>query len=49
MRTMLAAKIKIRPDVDINTAVATINALERKLKQEIPSLKWCFIEPDNKD
>ena len=47
--TMLAAKIKLRRDVDIDTAVSTINALERRLKQEIPSLKWCFVEPDNKD
>jgi cation diffusion facilitator family transporter len=47
--TMLAAKIKMRPDIDMDSAVSAINALERKLKEEIPSLKWCFVEPDNKD
>jgi len=29
--------------------VANINELERRLKREIPDLKWCFIEPDVAD
>jgi len=44
--TMLAAKIKIRSDMNIDDAVASINALERELKARIPKLRWCFIEPD---
>jgi len=44
--TMLAAKIKMRSGMDIEAAVQSINALERKLKEEIPKLEWCFIEPD---
>ena len=44
--TMLAAKIKMRSGIDIETAVENINALERKLKARIPNLKWSFIEPD---
>jgi len=44
--TMLAAKIKMRSGLDIDTAVDSINALERRLKDEIPNLQWCFIEPD---
>jgi divalent metal cation (Fe/Co/Zn/Cd) transporter len=44
--TMLAAKIKLRSGIDIDTAVDDINALEIRLKEEIPNLKWCFIEPD---
>ena len=44
--TMLAAKIKLRDDMSINAAVASINLLERELKQRVPNLKWCFIEPD---
>jgi cation diffusion facilitator family transporter len=44
--TMLAAKIKMREAMDIDAAVASINALERKLKKRIPNLKWCFVEPD---
>ncbi len=47
--TMLAAKIKMRSGVDIDTAVENINALERKLKERIPKLRWCFIEPDVRD
>ena len=44
--TMLAAKIKLRSGMDIDAAVQSINALERRLKEEIPNLEWCFIEPD---
>ena len=47
--TMLAAKIQLREDMTINAAVASINLLERELKQRIPNLKWCFIEPDVAD
>lgn len=47
--TMLAAKIKMKPSLDIDEAVASINALERDLKNKIPNLKWCFIEPDTSD
>ena len=44
--TMLAAKIKMRSGLDIDAAVDSINALERRLKDEIPNLQWRFIEPD---
>jgi len=47
--TMLAAKIKMRSDVKMDAAVASINALERKLKERIPNLRWSFIEPDVAD
>lgn len=47
--TMLAVKVKLNPDLNINEAVAHINALERKLKERIPKLKWCFVEPDVAD
>lgn len=47
--TMLAAKIKLRSGLDIDDAVQSINALERRLKEEIPNLEWCFIEPDVAD
>jgi hypothetical protein len=30
-------------------AVDQINALERRLKEAIPQLGWCFIEPDDED
>ena len=44
--TMLAAKIKMHSNLNIDDAVAGINLLERELKARIPKLKWCFIEPD---
>ena len=47
--TMLADKIKMRPDMNISEAVASINALDRELKARVPKLKWCFIEPDVED
>ena len=47
--TLLAAKIKIHSGVGIDAAVASINDLERKLKERIPKLRWCFIEPDVRD
>ena len=47
--TLLAAKIKLKSGIDIDTAVADINGLEKRLKEEIPGLKWCFIEPDVED
>lgn len=47
--TMLAAKIRLRSGIDIDTAVLRINALERELKARIPEMRWCFIEPDTLD
>ena len=47
--TLLAAKIKLKSGIDIDTAIADINRLERHLKADIPKLKWCFIEPDVED
>jgi cation diffusion facilitator family transporter len=47
--TMLAAKIKLRDGMTIESAVENINSLERELKERIPKLKWCFIEPDVTD
>ncbi len=44
--TLLAAKVKLRSGMDIDTAVRDINELEAQLKKEIPNLKWCFMEPD---
>jgi cation diffusion facilitator family transporter len=47
--TMLAAKVKMTPGTVIETAVAQINALERTLKERVPNLTWCFVEPDVED
>ncbi len=47
--TMLVAKMKLDGTLNVNDAVASINALERELKARVPKLKWCFIEPDTED
>lgn len=47
--TMLAVKVRMNPNLNINDAVTSINSLERKLKERIPKLKWCFVEPDVAD
>ena len=48
-KVMLAAKIALRPGISIDHAIDHINALERRLRQAIPQLGWCFIEPDDED
>ena len=47
--TMLAAKIRMRQDESLESAIRSINTLERRLKRKIPTLKWCFVEPDDSD
>jgi divalent metal cation (Fe/Co/Zn/Cd) transporter len=48
-KVMLAAKIRMRPDLDVGTAVEHINALERRIGERFPEIGWCFIEPDVED
>jgi cation diffusion facilitator family transporter len=43
---MLAAKIRMKPGLTIDDAVAHINALETQIKQRHPEVGWCFVEPD---
>lgn len=46
---MLALKVRMKPGVSIETAVAHINALERRIKGKFPEVAWCFVEPDVAD
>ena len=46
---MLAAKIKMDPSLNIETAAEKINSIERQIKTQIPEIRWCFIEPDVRD
>ncbi len=43
---MLAAKIRMKPGLDIENACKVINTMEEKLKEVVPDVKWSFIEPD---
>ncbi len=46
---MVAIKIKLKPSLSINQAIEIINQLEKQIKQQIPEIKWIFIEPDIED
>jgi cation diffusion facilitator family transporter len=48
-KVLLAAKVKLRPDMTINEAVIHLNDLEKKLKASRPEIGWIFIEPDITD
>ena len=48
-KVLLAAKIRMRPDLTIEQAAECINQLERGLKERFPEIGWCFIEPDVTD
>lgn len=45
-QVMLAAKVKMRPGIEIGQAVAEINRLEQAIKARFPEIAWSFIEPD---
>jgi cation diffusion facilitator family transporter len=46
---MLAAKLRAKDGTSLPDAIAQVNALERRLKLEHPSLRWSFIELDDAD
>jgi cation diffusion facilitator family transporter len=46
---MLALKVRMKPGIPIETAVAHINALEQRIKGKFPEVAWCFVEPDVAD
>jgi len=46
---LLAVKLKMKAGLSIEDAVTQINELEVEIKRQVPTIKWCFIEPDIKD
>ncbi len=46
---MVAAKLRMKPDLTLQQAVHKINLLEVEIKRTVPQVKWCFMEPDCKD
>ena len=48
-QVMLAIKLRMRSGISVEQTSDDINALERRLHQAVPSLGWCFVEPDNDD
>ena len=45
---MLAAKLKMKAGLSIEEAVKQINELEDEIQKQVPTVKWCFMEPDTK-
>lgn len=48
-KVLLAAKVKMRPGLSIEDAVAHINELEAEIKRLHPEVGWSFVEPDVTD
>ena len=48
-KIMLAAKIKLPDTMLTKDSVEKINMLEKIIKEQLPDVGWCFIEPDTKD
>jgi cation diffusion facilitator family transporter len=48
-KVLLAAKVKLPPDMTVDTAVTHLNQLEKRLKERRPEIGWIFIEPDITD
>jgi cation diffusion facilitator family transporter len=46
---LLAAKLKMKAGLSIEEAVKQLNELEVEIKKHVPTVKWCFMEPDIKD
>lgn len=46
---MLAAKIQLRGDLSMKEGVASINRLERGLRERFLEIGWIFMEPDTAD
>jgi cation diffusion facilitator family transporter len=46
---VLASKLKMKAGISIEEAVKHINELEVEIKKQVPTVKWCFMEPDIKD
>ncbi len=46
---MLAVKVRVRDGLALGDAITRVNALERRLKADHPSLRWSFVEFDDAD
>ena len=48
-QVMLAIKVRMRAGLSLDAAVASLNALEKRIKGKFPEVAWCFVEPDVAD
>jgi cation diffusion facilitator family transporter len=44
---LVACKVSVRPSLSAAEVVGAINALERKVKERRPEVRWLFVEPDD--
>ena len=45
-QVMVAAKVRMLPDLPVERAAVHINQLEVRIKEKFPEVQWLFIEPD---
>ncbi len=45
-QVMIAVKVKMTAGAAIESAVANINQLEKRIKARFPEVAWCFVEAD---
>lgn len=45
---LLATKLKMKAGLSVEETVKQINELEVEIKKHVPTVKWCFMEPDIK-
>ena len=43
---LIAAKVSLAADLDVPGVAQTINAIEARVRKEVPSARYIFIEPD---
>jgi cation diffusion facilitator family transporter len=43
---MVSIKIRFAPDLTADQVSHAINDFEKRLRGKLPSVKWCFVEPD---
>jgi hypothetical protein len=44
---LLAMKLRLREGMTTAQVVDSINRYEAKLKAAVPTVRWCFVEPDD--
>jgi divalent metal cation (Fe/Co/Zn/Cd) transporter len=45
---MVALKIRFQPEITVGAVSDAIDEFEKRLRQQLPSVRWCFVEPDMK-
>jgi divalent metal cation (Fe/Co/Zn/Cd) transporter len=46
-QVILALKVELARDLDITGVEKTIDALETRIREELPQMRYIFVEPDS--